>query len=190
MRTVLTTCSSEQQTQPSSRWPGSLHRSGSQSSGRPDGAGSRGCTHTLRRSCRHPGRLKHTGDNKMNNQEKPVDFKVRDFNNVQAHDEVLTSSSNEQNEDQRPHGCCVILSMQDLTWHPGYIRLFPSSDTPLRLLSTNHDPGKLYRYWKSKHLLVGWCSDSQHVLILENIKNMKCWRIIMFHMRKKFYSKT
>lgn len=59
MKTPLTTCSSEQQTQPSTRWPESHRKSGSQSSEKLSRAGNRVCTHIPRQSCHHPERL-HT----------------------------------------------------------------------------------------------------------------------------------
>ena len=34
---------------------------------------------------------------------------------------ILTSSSDEQNKDQRPHGCCVILWMRGLHLDPWFI---------------------------------------------------------------------
>ena len=34
---------------------------------------------------------------------------------------ILTSGSNEQNEDQRNHGCCMILMMKGVHLHPWFI---------------------------------------------------------------------
>lgn len=59
---VLTTCSNEQQTQPSLWWPGSHHRSGTQHSETPDGAENGERIQPHRRSCRRLWRLKTDED--------------------------------------------------------------------------------------------------------------------------------
>lgn len=46
---------------------------------------------------------------------------------------MLTSSSDEQNEDQRPHGCCVILSMRGLHLEPRFIW---KGSSPVSVLNT------------------------------------------------------
>lgn len=106
----LTTCSSEQQTQPSSHWPGSHRRSGIQSSETPGGAQSGVYTQTLRRSCR-PLRLKAHISCRLGMRS----CQHRSLQTIVT----LTGSSDEQNEDQAPHDCCRILSMiKNYTWAP------------------------------------------------------------------------
>lgn len=50
---------------------------------------------------------------------------------------MLTSSSDEQNEDKRHHGCCVILWMTDFTCSPGLYGSDSLLNTPPRSFLTN-----------------------------------------------------
>ena len=68
---------------------------------------------------------------------------------------MLTSSSDEQNKDKRPHGCWVILLMKDFTYSPGFYSkvalffsfFFPAEDTSHCYLWPIHtEIGS--RYWK------------------------------------------